>query len=175
MGWSGWQAPNPATQTSLLDLRRFVRAGGARVVDRRLRTDPTRTRRVVQLTRQGRQMLRTSGAFAQLSPLFRGARGHRVYDIAAGGRPTRSAYVGTTAGLVGRRLLEHLLIPAATPMSRYLRGANDAALGRLQVFRGQFSGLPAQGGGKRQHMGEVILQQQLRPTWVDPSGLGFDV
>jgi hypothetical protein len=167
MGWSGWANPGSAAPVSLLDLRNFATAGGARV--RR-----SRGRSGVVVTREGRNLMRPGQPYAHLRPLFQGGRQHRVYDFAQQGDPNRSAYVGTTRQPIGRRVLEHFLLPGNSLVDRRLRSADDQTLRELQLLQGGFSGVPTASGGGMQHLGEVILQRQLRPTWNDPNRLGFE-
>jgi hypothetical protein len=167
LGWSGWQQPTPAAPVSLLDLRNFATAGGARVRS-------TRGRQGVVVTQQGRRLMQPGQPYAHLRPLFQGGAQHRVYDFAQQGDPNRSAYVGTTRQPVGRRVLEHLLIRGNSLVDRRLRTADDQTLRDLQLLQGSFASVPATDGGGLQHLGEVILQRQLRPTWNDPNRLGFE-
>jgi hypothetical protein len=169
MGWSGFRQAGRARPATMQDIQGLARIG-TRVLTRTTRSG--RSRRVVQLTAAGRAALRPGGSHAHLAPLFARPRGQRIYEIARGGNPNAAAYVGKTGRPIGRRLLEHLLIDRSA-VGRGLRSLDARGRAGLQVLQGEFRNVPAD-AGRRQHLGEVLLQEGLRPAWNDPRRHGFE-
>jgi hypothetical protein len=164
MGWSGWQRPG-GRRVTMQDLRDFHARGGM---------EPARVggRPGLRLSSRGRELLNTA-PFRKLRPLFRtrGDGSQAIYEIAPQGQPDQPHYVGKTARPAGVRLIEHLITDTG-PAGQALRDLErQNQLGTADVATGQFDMPDA---GRRSHLGEVLLQELLNPTWNDPRKHGFE-
>jgi hypothetical protein len=171
LGWDRFRQYSGGRVT-MGQLAEFQRLGGVT-----LRRVPGRGD-TATLTPRGQQLILTP-RFRSLAPLFaspnpaprpRGTPSQAdIYRLRDGqGRPL---YIGKTTGQPAARLLRHLLTDRA-PVGTGLRRAGQA--GQLDQITIDHGMITAPDAGRRSHIAEVLLQEQLAPAWNRPSSHGFD-